>query len=224
MMMFSLSKINLLILAVALFTIIVYFTFSFQEVLISNTARQEVSKVIEQASYLINSSNLYGKIEVSVPEKISAFSGKEFYFLMEIRRVPLDKRNSLVFSVIGREEYFKAKRKGEEPTIVASDRQDLNAELHIFSLNQDNDLCPADSTMLGETMGSAVIDNAVIVKETFEGKTHVYVIPCLSANEESCPENTQKAACWIIKNRGIASDAFDVPESSFCNGLNWSVC
>jgi len=223
MMMFALSKINLLILVVALFTIIVYFTFGFQEVLIANNARQEVGKVIEQTAYLVNSKNLCGSIEVSVPEKLSTASGGGLYFLMEIRSVELSDSNSLIFSVINRDEYLKAKRKSEEPTIVASDRQNLKSAVHIFSIESGiNDLCYGGSALLGFGIYDLPVDSAVIVKEIKAGKNHVYIIPCSSASDTSCEENTHQVACWINQNRGKKSSCFDLPDD--CSAYNILDC
>lgn len=220
MMMFALSKINLLILVVALFTIIVYFAFGFQNVLLTNLAGQEVGKVIEQASYLINSKNLCGTIEVSVPEKLTTAAGQGYYFVMEIREVELGDRNSLIFSIINRDEFLTAKRRGREPTIVASDRRNLRASVHIFSIDERLDeLCPSSSSILGLSIGGVIIDNTVIVKEVFEGKDHVYVIPCSSASDTSCEENTQKVACWIREKRGEESNCLDIPEPSDCMNI-----
>jgi len=217
MMLFVLSKINLLILVIALFTIIVYFTFSFQGMLISVAASQEVKKVTEQVSFRIGASNICGTIEVAIPEKIEMASGQGFYFVMEIRKVEFDDINSLVFSVINRETYLKAKRKGEEPTIIASERLNLKSNIHLFSLDEDDVLCPAESTFLGLGLRHLPIDNAVIVTESFKGKSHVFIVPCTSANKTSCEENTQRVACWIKEQRGSGDSAFskcfDKPDS-----------
>jgi len=223
MMMFALSKINLLILVVALFTIIVYFTFGFQEVLIANNARQEVGKVIEQTAYLVNSKNLCGSIEISIPEKLSAASGEGLYFLMEIRSVELRDSNSLIFSVINRDEFFRAERKNEEPTIVASDRRDLRSAVHIFNIDSGiNDLCYGDTTMLGFGVHDLPVDSAVIIKEIKKGQDHVYIIPCSSASDTSCEENAHNVACWINQRRGVKSNCFDLPDN--CTGYTISEC
>ncbi len=223
MMMFALSKINLLILVVALFTIIVYFTFGFQEVLIANNARQEVGKVIEQTAFLVTSKNLCGSIEVSVPEKLSAASGGGMYFLMEIRSVELNDSNSLIFSVINRDEFLRAKRKGEEPTIVASDRRNLKSAIHIFSIESGiNDLCYGGSAMLGFGIYDLPVDSAAIIKEIKQGQDHVYIIPCSSASDSSCEENAHQVACWIKQNRGEKSNCFDLPDD--CSSYDIQDC
>ena len=225
-MMFALSKINLLILAVALFTIVVYFTFGFQSVLLSNAARQEVAKVIEPAALLINSRSVCGKIEVSIPERLSTAAGQGIYILMEIRSVDVGDRNSLVFSVINRDEYMTAKRRNKEPTIVAGDRRDLRAELRLFSFPEEDTekLCPSGSTVLGLAYGRVVVDNAVIVKESFGGHDHVYIIPCHSSSNTSCEENTQKVACWVKEQRGEESKCFDTPEQAVCASYDFANC
>ena len=207
MMMFALSKINLLILVVALFTIIVYFTFGFQGLLVVNSANQEVRKVVEQAAFLINSQNICGSIEISIPHKIMVASGQGLFFVMEIRSVELEDRNSIVFSIIDRDEIIKARRKGKEPTIIASDRFNIKAAFHLFSLNDEDNLCLAESSYLGFGTMDIPIDYAVIVKEVYHGKTHVYIIPCTSASNTSCEENTQRVACWIKEQRGGGAGA-----------------
>jgi len=216
-MLFTLSKINMLILVTALFTIIVYFTFSFQGMLVSVSAGQEVGKVLEQAAYLINSRDICGKIEVSIPEKIETATGQGVSFVLEIRKVQLSDMNSLVFSVINKDEWFHAKRQHREPTIIASDRMNLKASFHVFSLDEEDNLCPADSAFLGLGLRALPIDNVVIVKEVHGGKRHVYIIPCTSSNELSCKENAERVACWIREQRGGTPSAdsycFDTPDT-----------
>ena len=220
MMMFALSKINLLILVVALFTVIVYFTFGFQNVLLTNIASQEAAKVVEQASFLINSSNICGSIEVSVPEKLQTASGQGYFFVMEIRSVDLGEKKSLVFSIINRDEYFRAKKRDEEPFISASGRRDIDAEIHLFGVDTEDSgrFCIAETTMLGINIGARLVDNVVIVIEVVGGQEHVYLIPCFSSNKEHCMQNTQEVACWIWAERGEASNCFDTPSPAECSG------
>jgi len=217
MMMFALSKINLLILVVALFTIIVYFTFGFQGLLAVNSANQEVRKVVEQVAFLINSPNICRSIEISIPDKIMMASGQGMFFVMEIRTVELENRNSLIFSIIDRDILLKAQRKGKEPTIVASERFNLRATFHLFSLDEEDNLCLAESTYLGLGSRDIPIDNAVVVKERYHGETFVYLIPCTSASNTSCEENAQRVACWVKEQRGGTMDAesncFDTPDT-----------
>ena len=211
-MLFMLSKINLLILVVALFTIVVYFTFGFQDVLIKEIARQEVDKILKQAAYLFDSENICGTIELSIPEKLQTAAGQGYYFVMEIRAMDVGEFNSLIFSVIERSQYFLSKRKGEEPPISASGRKNLSAELHIFSLNEDDELCPSHSSILGGNIGAIPIDNIVIVKEVYKGDEYIYIIPCSSANKDSCEHNRGRIACWIEQQRGEKTNCIDTPD------------
>jgi hypothetical protein len=205
MMMFALSKINLLILVVALFTIIVYFTFGFQAVLIAYLAGQEAAKAMEQASVVIESQAQCRSIEVSVPEKLETASGEGYYFLMELRVVDTGDTNALIFSVLNRDAYKRAVSKGEEPPIVASQRRDQHAVFHVFSVNKDGELCPSDSAILGFGIRAIPIDTVIVMKEIYRGVDNVYLVPCTSANDVDCTDKLQWAACWIKGERGSKS-------------------
>jgi hypothetical protein len=206
MMMFALSKINLLILAVALFTIVVYFTFGFQGVLVANLAKQEAAKAMEQASEIIEAQEQCRSTEVSVPENLETASGQGYYFLMELRAVDAGDTNALIFSVINRDAFNRAAGKGEEPPIVASERRDQHAVFHIFSVNKDDELCPSDSAILGFGIRAIPIDTVIVMKEIHHGVDNVYLVPCTSANEVDCEDRLQAVACWIQKKRIDAGD------------------
>ncbi|MFH1234082.1 MAG: hypothetical protein V1493_00510 [Candidatus Diapherotrites archaeon] len=212
MMMFALSKINLLILAVALFTIVVYFTFGFQGVLVANLAKQEASKAMEKASQIIESQQQCRSIEISVPENIESASGQGYYFLMELRVVDAGDTNALIFSVLNRDAFNRAVSRGEEPPIVASQRRDQHAVFHIFSINKYDELCPSDSAILGFGIRAIPIDTVIVMKEIYQGVNNIYLVPCTSANDEDCTDRLQKAACWIKCERGSKSRCTDTLE------------
>jgi hypothetical protein len=217
MMMFALSKINLLILVVALFTIIVYFTFGFQGVLVSNLAKQEAAKAMEQASKVIESQQQCRSIEVSVPEALETSSGKGYYFLMELRAVDAGDTNALIFSVINRDAFTRAARNNEVPTIVASQRRDQHAVFHIFSIDKDDKLCPSDSAILGFGIRAIPIDTVMVMKEIYRGVNNIYLVPCTSSNDEDCTDRLQRVACWIQHTQGTKSRCTPTPDD--CVGI-----
>ncbi|MCX6802726.1 MAG: hypothetical protein NT067_06470 [Candidatus Diapherotrites archaeon] len=213
MMMFALSKINLLILVVALFTIIVYFTFSFQAVLVETLARQEAAKAMEQASGVIESSEQCFLNEVSVPEKLETASGQGYSFLMELRAVDTGDTNALIFSVISRDAFRTAVNKGKEPPIMASQRRDQHAAFHIFSIDEETGgLCHSSSALIGGGIKAIPIDTFTVMKETFQGVNNIYLVPCTSASKADCDDKLQDVACWIKNKRGSETRCTDTPE------------
>lgn len=197
MLGFTLSKLNLLILVTAVFSIIAFFMFSLTGLIVSNLSQQLVNDYSETIFSLVSGEMLCRKTTVTVPESIEYFGGlspsKSFYYIMNIKRYPEEpvegKLNSLIFQIADR------KQKDE---IIATKSIDVNAEILLYDWDPDTDIIKEQSsiTLDPESAGIATKNSMVIIKELFNGKNYLHIIAC-SASAGLCERNLGRAACWL---------------------------
>ncbi|MCD6478422.1 MAG: hypothetical protein J7L44_00880 [Candidatus Diapherotrites archaeon] len=199
MMAFTLSKINLLILAVALFAIVVHFAFSFKSTVIAELSKNISEKAMEDISVLINSKALCQELEIKFRRKYTLYDIIDFYYVVETRALKGPEKSHLLLSIIERNDFL---RKRDEAPVIASSRRDINANILIFSYDSEiAEPCPADRFVLDVRAAPSPMDMLVVVKETFRGATYLYLIPCSAEVKGMCERNKLRVGCYMYRKR-----------------------
>lgn len=210
MMEFTLSKINLLILAVALFAIIVGFAFSFRSTLLYDISKNIANSSAETISRVVSQKALCDSQEIAFMRKYSFYNIMDFYYVVELREEKSSdsSKQHLVIAILERNEYLK--RRGT-PTVVSSSQLDLEAELQIFSYDQKEALlCPTERTVLDVRSAPIPLDQLTVVYEIYKGASYLYLIPCSTTAKGICEQNKQLVGCYLYRKRKDISNCFNV--------------
>lgn len=204
MLGFTLSKLNLLLLAIAASATVAYFMVIYIDASEAQAAQQLAQRLAQDAASLVNSSTYCDYLEFPLPASLSV-GGKEFYYKLKISGLEAQSetanpKNYLIFSVI-------RKREGRE-SIVATSSVVASAEISIFGFEDPTTLAPA----LADLQEGAILDPQAVprqniimlVKEIIGGTSHIYSIPCSSESDaSSCPANKSAAATEIGRTEGF---------------------
>lgn len=209
MLSFILSKFNLLILATALFVIVAYFAFGFRGTVESSLAFQQASSITANASILLSAGTLCGVTDVQLPRTLSPYNILGFSYKVKLRGFGYGEKSLLVAEILQRHKYLNL----GNPIVLASSRRDLNAEIKFFSY-ENGELCPSDETELDPRGAPYPIDEFLLVKEIYKGKTNFYIIPCSSYHRELCEANLYRLGCYLYKKRGnVESNCVPIEDS-----------
>ena len=220
MLGFTLSKFNMLVLAIALFSVISFFMTSLTGIVIGNQAQQLVSAYIEKTSAAILSESLCFRTSVTVPEFITYFGGASgnerlFLYVLKISKIEnpaAEGLSSIIMSVSNRHSLEK---------FLAAKRVDVKARIKIYNWDTSTD------TIIESTSGATIIDpqafppvnSFVLIKEVFKDKTYLHVIPCSTGQSTAqggiCSNNTARVGCILKRDRGGVISAC-VPKLDTC--------
>ncbi|MBI2530454.1 MAG: hypothetical protein HYW05_04910 [Candidatus Diapherotrites archaeon] len=204
MLGFTLSKLNLLLLAIAASATVAYFMVIYIDASEAQAAQQLAQKLAQDAASLVNSSTYCDYLEFSLPRSFSV-GGKEFYYKLKISGLEAQSetsnpKNYLIFSVI-------RKREGRE-SIAATSSVVASAEINVFRFGDETTLEPE---LVGLEEG-AILDPqeiprqniVMLVKEIIDGAPYIYAIPCSSDSDaSSCPANKSSAAVLLDRPEGF---------------------
>src|SRR3989344_319006 len=204
MLGFTLSKLNLLLLAIAASATVAYFMVIYIDASEAQAAQQLAQKLAQDAASLMNSSTYCDYLEFSLPRSF-AVGGKEFYYKLRISGLEAQSetdnpKNYLIFSVI-------RKREGRE-SIVATSSVIASAEINVFRFGDETTLEPE---LAGLEEGAILDPQAIprqnivmLVKEIIDGAPYIYAIPCSSESDaSSCPANKSSAAVLLERPEGF---------------------
>ncbi|MBS3057078.1 MAG: hypothetical protein J4415_00445 [Candidatus Diapherotrites archaeon] len=204
MLGFTLSKLNLLLLAIAASATVAYFMVIYIDASEAQAAQQLAQKLAQDAASLMNSSTYCDYLEFSLPRSFSV-GGKEFYYKLRISGLEAQSetdnpKNYLIFSVI-------RKREGRE-SIVATSSVIASAEINVFRFGDETTLEPE---LAGLEEGAILDPQAIprqnivmLVKEIIDGAPYIYAIPCSSESDaSSCPANKSSAAVLLERPEGF---------------------
>ncbi|MBU2099870.1 hypothetical protein KKG83_03980 [Candidatus Micrarchaeota archaeon] len=186
MLGFTLSKINLLIFVVAVFSIVLFFIFGFSSILVENIANDYVRIHAQDAFTLIGSPSLCSAQIQYLKDSIESGSGnssKGLYYVLNIKRSEgSNGLNKMIFAL--------APRRTPEQYMAAVSF-DVNAEIKFFDFENltngdEDDIVMNDSNSLIDPQAYPPSNAYVILKEVNEGKTTVYVIPCSNRLGSDC--------------------------------------
>ena len=205
MLGFTLSKLNLLLLAIAASATVAYFMVIYIDASEAQAAQQLAQKLAQDAASLMNSSTYCDYLEFSLPRSFSV-GGKEFYYKLRISGLEAQSetdnpKNYLIFSVI-------RKREGRE-SIVATSSVIASAEINVFKFIENDNTLSVEGADVEE---GAILDPQAIprqnivmlVKEIIDGAPYIYAIPCSSESDaSSCPANKSSAAVLLERPEGF---------------------
>lgn len=211
MLGFTLSKMNLLIFVFAIFIILGYFLASLTNIVIAQNAQQIATQYGDLAYGKVKSNTLCDRSDsVRIPREINIFgsaggnSGQNYFYVMAFSQNTKGKQNTLIVSVAPRK---------KPDNILASASFDSATEFKFYSLNV-NDLTLADKDSAGNFLNKTVldpqasipVDSVSLVKEVFEGKTIMHVIPC-SSTLAICASAMGQVGCILCQERGGNRDS-----------------
>lgn len=200
MLGFTLSKLNLLILVTAIFAIVSFFMFGLTDMIISNAAQRMVNNYAQSISIISSSKDMCYTTSATVPEVIEYFGGmqltKRYYYLMYINREPKayqeGKLSTLILQVASRKEPDK---------LIAAKGIVLNARITFFEWPIEEtgvfaEVKESESITIDPMSPEVPKNTFKLVKETYLGKSYLYIIACSSASGV-CEQNMQKASCLL---------------------------
>ncbi len=216
MLGFTLSKLNLLILVTAIFTIIAFFLFSLTDIVISDLAQQHVKDYSETVFGLVSGEMLCRKTTVTIPESIEYFGGlapsKRLYYVMHLKRYPNHPKEGQLTTLI-----FQIASRKDPDRVIATSSIDINAKIFLYDWDPELNLFTEGRslTLDPESTGDQGAKNSmVLVKEVFGGESYLHVIAC-SSSAAMCETNLGRASCWLDKcySEPRKSICFPIPEN-----------
>lgn len=201
---FVLSKMNLLILVIALFSIVAFFTLSLSNVILQNNAGLVLEKISKEVGISLSSSTYCDRLVVNIPPFISGFGNNKLIYKLKVSSIDDDSNafngNFLIFSI---------RDSQDEKFIISSNAIKTNAQLHVFELDVAwNEVDPE----IGATFNPQAIvstDALGIVKRVIDGKKHVFVFPCniSSTTAQACRKEIEQVLNSVesmsnFKNKG----------------------
>lgn len=207
MLGFTLSKINLLIFVVAVFSIILFFVFSFSSILIENIANDYIRVHAQDAFTLVGSPSLCAAQIHYLKDSIEASSGNSgrgLYYVINIKNGKGESGlNKMIFALAPRktpETFMAAASFDTEAKLQFFDFEELTAYNCEFFGDPDCDKIKVyDSNVLLDPQAKIPINAYVILKEVNSGETTVYVIPCSSRQGSECEVLMERAGNKIRK-------------------------
>jgi hypothetical protein len=201
MLGFTLSKINLLIFVVAVFSIVLFFVFGFSSILVENIANDYVRIHAQDAFTLIGSPSLCSAQKQYLKDSIESGSGnssKGLYYVLNIKKTEgKNGLNKMIFAL--------APRRTPEQYIAAASF-DVNAEIKFFdfeSLTGGGTPVMNNFNSLMDPQAALPSNAYVILKEVNLGKTTVYVIPCSNRLGADCETLFDKAGQAVKGEQGF---------------------
>ena len=81
---FVLSKMNLMILVVALFSIIAFFTFSLAGIVLQNQAGLVIDKITKNVGTSLASGTYCDRIVINLPDYIAGFGSNQLFYKLKV--------------------------------------------------------------------------------------------------------------------------------------------
>lgn len=224
MLAFIISKMDLLILVTALFAIIAFFAFGRCDAACNSQARESLNELTERATSILNSTASCQETVLTLPNYFPCnCSGDDrIFYRMVISRLDStdpDDPHTLVFTIFNR----------KTNKVMASRSAQTNSEVLLYYWNRSSgalEFNPTGATgnllndgyetaggriknLLLDPQGKPVngidpVNEAVIIKELFNNREYVHVIPCAVTSSNSCINNKQKVA-QILQSTDVGS-------------------
>lgn len=212
---FILSKINLLILVVAIFAIVSFFTFSLIDIVKVYEGRLLLDQLSSKAFSLVSSPSYCFSDSFDIPRSVIV-GGDEFFYVIKISTQDLKVQDTdeqitvVIFSMIPRKEFINSINEGTtEPPSVAASAFRTNSIVKLYS-RAYNGSDYAAVPLLEETGAE---ENFIIVdpstktpfntikfrKEVRLGEEFVYIYPCSSFGG-NCESIKNEVACKALND------------------------
>ncbi|MCD6434743.1 MAG: hypothetical protein J7L14_03960 [Candidatus Diapherotrites archaeon] len=207
MLSYILSKANMLILALGLFLITLYFATSWSTLLTSHAASEVVAKISEKISQKINSEAICSiSSRIPVPRYLSYTEflggvGRYFYKIIITTEEANADYNFLIIKAVSRR---------DPSNVIASSSMKTKATIYLFEFqpNEIRDLKISNKAVIDPQAGftidpMATIDALAVVGEIQEGQKFILIIPC-STRAGWCEDNL-KTAKTLLHSEGFDS-------------------
>jgi len=218
MLGFTLSKLNLLILVTALFGMIAFFLFTLTDMMVARSAQQMVNDLVEKTSGIMTPTVLCFEETVTIPEEITYFSGRRFYYIMKISREPAEYNPEYLSKLI-----FKVAARKEQSKFIATGSYDMNAEIMLYQwpVAEIRTNLKEQSSIILDPVNETTASNSVkLIKEVYNGKNFLHVIVCNTGSGQ-CETNKSYAGCCVKKWRGVESSC--LPPAEICENLSCDI-
>lgn len=217
MLDYILSKLNILIMVTAIFAIGTYFAFYLAQSLEKQQADTVLNQISDEVYGVLTSQSICHEVTLTLPAYINTLgrsdTGNKLYYLFQANDIEAaqtsggESINALVFSI----------RNKRTHQIISAEQIPTTADIVLFkwvsaltpsiSIAQndtDGKICGASGqtcTVLNP-VAQPPSENAIkIVKEVYQGKTTILVIPC-STGRSWCEANYQAAVKLMKEKRG----------------------
>ncbi len=215
---FTLSKINLLILAISLFAIIGFFTFGIQKNFLHDEASNVIEQNYQQFLNIVNSSLSCSQKIISLPNHLTYFGSNRFFYILTIRKVVEENKPPiLVLSISDRKtgkDILSAKLL-EIPEITVG-----SSNIKLFYTDNAGNFSEAESIVV-DPQGFPPTNALIVVKEEFVDSVNFYVVSCngQSASKE-CEANLILLRDKIYCERIIGKNYLVSPCFEFDSGVS----
>ncbi|MFH0970709.1 MAG: hypothetical protein V1776_04600 [Candidatus Diapherotrites archaeon] len=178
MIEFTLSKINLLILVIALFSIISFFTLNVGKIFLVGEVRQELEKYSLTLNGMVIAPTTCDSKPFAIPSKYSSF-GNNVYYTLHISKAQTSLENRLIFTVSDVR---------SPNNVLAASSLSTNAEIVVYDLIGGTVVPLADLEELVLDPQSVPPRNAFyVVKSVTEGKETLHIFPCaITSSSQTC--------------------------------------
>lgn len=202
MLGFTLSKMNLLILVIAIFAITSYFLFGLSQIMMEKAA----------LDYIISTKNIvYGMIVTSesicdqkpfyLPSSLETNPtnpfGRGLYYKLFIKSIDASEEGDIKKII------FQITPRTKTDQLIAADSFDVNAEVYFFDYEKLNEISfenaediPYSDSVVLDPQEYPPINTVIVVMQVVNGVKKVYFVPCSttpSTGSEICYQNYAKA-------------------------------
>ncbi|MFH1224841.1 MAG: hypothetical protein V1676_03480 [Candidatus Diapherotrites archaeon] len=199
MLGFILSKMNLLILVVAVFAIVSYFTTSFILVTIDKEAQIVVDRAKRMADSLVNSPSYCDSVRYALPPALSVSGGEQFY-VMKISASDISESGAgekelkyLVFQIFRRKDPAHA---------IAADSFITSATIRMFG-ETDGVWGEVTDGVFADPQAAVPTNEIIFVKEVVGGQPIVYIIPC---NSGTCTADKDRVGKDFVRAQNLPDE------------------
>lgn len=183
MLGFILSKLNLLILVVAIFAIVAYFTIGLADVMKTMEAQLVAQRAASRVAALAESPSYCDSVPHYFPHSVRV-AGEDMYYVLKISKATVKKDGGtltkVIFSVFSRLEQGKA---------IAADSFDTAADVRLYG--ETDGVWGVEDYIAIDPQAAVPVDAAMFIKEKIGGKAILHIIPC---NTNMCEANKTSVA------------------------------
>jgi len=206
---YILSKINLLIFVVAIFSIVTYFTFGLVEIVKTDQSRLLLRGSSKKLSSILSSSTTCEIVYDVFSPSINVLDRRNYYVVkVTTQEITVDGEtvDYLIYSMFDRREYLKDPDGAK--SISASSVRTIGSEITLYYWDNCDytNTCSKDWSDSEETIidpqSTSQVNTLIYVKELEEGEIKLHVIPCSTSSCGLAKTNVGK----IVHNTGPEED------------------
>lgn len=192
MIEFILSKINLLILVVALFSIISFFTLNVGGIFLAGEVKQELDKYSYSINGMIVAPTTCDSKPIAIPNKFSSF-GNNIYYHLTIAAFPDPN------GVTGTRVIFSVNDIKHPNTVLAASSLNTQARVVIYDMSsgQPTEILSGEELVL-DPQAVPPLNAFYAVKSVKQGLTTLYIFPCaITAYWNTCSDTKTNINVWL---------------------------